>query len=284
MGVSDIIPGVSGGTIAFIFGIYERLINTIKSFNFDLLVSFFKFVFRGKFSEFREDLKKIDLGFLIPLGFGILIAFAIGSRIIPHLLENYPAYTFAFFFGLILASVKLIHMKSKRIKLNKLFFGLVGFFIAFLIAGLKELMVSHSYSIIFFSGFIAIAAMLLPGISGSFILLLLGQYKFMLEVLKNVELDYIFIFLSGAIIGLLSFSRLLSFLLKRYHSCTLWFLIGLMLGALRIPFENIVYVQKIYPDLGFVWNLFSVSLVVILFLVGMIFVLLIGKLNRIRTL
>jgi putative membrane protein len=273
MGISDIIPGVSGGTIAFILGIYERLINAIKNINFDLVTSLFK-------KEFKENLKKVDLGFLIPLGIGMVGAVVLASQFVPYLLDNFPAYTFAFFFGLILGSIKLIHKKSKRFKISRFMLGIIGFLIAFFIAGLKGLGASHSYYIIFFSGFIAIAAMLLPGVSGSFILLLLGQYKFMLEVLRGLKIVYIIVFLTGAVCGLLSFSRLLSYLLKKYHSATIWFLLGLMLGALRVPFSNIFFVKELYPELNFIWSSFSIVLVSVIFLIGILFTMLIEKLNK----
>jgi len=266
MGICDIIPGVSGGTIAFILGIYERLINAIKNIN----IKFYN----------KENLRKMDLKFLIPLGLGIVVAFGVGSRIVPYLLDNYPAYTFAFFFGLILGSIKLIHKKSKRLNLRRILAGVLMFLFAFWIAGLKTLTANHSYGIVFFSGILAISAMLLPGISGSFILLLLGQYKFMLEALKNFKVLYIVSFLIGAIIGLLGFSRLLSYLLKKYHSVTMWALIGLMLGALRVPFDNIVFVKELYPGLGFVWSLTSVVITSLLFLLGIFIIIKIGKLDK----
>ena len=192
MGIADIIPGISGGTIALILGIYERLINAIKSIS--------------------------DFKFLIPLGLGIFTAIIAGSFTIPYLLDTYPAYIFAFFTGLILGSIKIIYKRIKLHKISGFTLGILGFILAFVITGLKLLQINHSYLIIFFSGIIAISAMLLPGISGSYILLVLGQYKFMLTALKDINIPYILIFIAGAIIGLIFFSRIISYLLKLHHS------------------------------------------------------------------
>jgi len=129
---------------------------------------------------------------------------------------------------------------------------------------------------------IAIAAMLLPGISGSFILLLLGQYRFMLEALKDMRIFYIASFLVGAVIGLLGFSRLLSYLLKRHHSNTIWCLIGLMFGALRVPFNNVIFVRSLYPEINFIWNSVSVSFVGIFFVLGIVAIIIIETYDKDR--
>ena len=269
MVISDIIPGVSGGTIAFILWIYERLINSIKNLNISFL-----------FSNRKENWNRMDLGFLIPLGIGIVAAFGIGSFIIPYLLENHPAYIFSFFFGLILGSIYLIKKRVKTIKLKYLGIGTIAFIFAFIFAGLETLSSSHSYIFIFFSGMAAIMAMLLPGISGSYVLLVLGQYKFMLEALKGLKIFYIISFILGALIGLILSSRIILYLLKRYHNLTIWALIGLMLGSLRVPFNNVVFVKILYPQLNFVWNLYSILLVGFFFLLGIIIVVLIGKFDK----
>jgi len=232
--------------------------------------------------ETKNKLSPMDLGFLIPLFIGIFIAFMIGSRIIPYLLDVYPAYTFAFFFGLILGSIKAIFKKVRRVSFVNMFLCVVAFVLAFLIAGLSSLQATHTYVFIFFSGMIAIAAMLLPGISGSFILLLLGQYRFMLEALKDMRIFYIASFLAGAVIGLLGFSRLLSYLLKRHHSNTIWCLIGLMFGALRVPFNNVIFVRSLYPEINFIWNSVSVSFVGIFFVLGIVAIIIIETYDKDR--
>ena len=265
MGSADIIPGVSGGTMALITGIYERLITGIKG-----LTDFFKPLFRFKIKESFNSIKKIDFGLFIPLGIGILLAFGIGSLIIPNLLDNYTAYIYAFFFGLILASVKLVYNRIEKSNYLEKSFGLIGFIIAFLIVGLTALSTSPSYWFIFICGAIAITAMLLPGVSGSFMLLMLGQYKFMLEALRGLKIGYIASFLVGARISLVISSRILAYLLKKHHSKTMWFLVGLMIGALRLPFEKVVYS-------GTEWTIVSGLLVGLFLVIGVVIVLIVGK-------
>ena len=265
MGGADIIPGVSGGTMALITGIYERLINGIKG-----LTDFAKPLAKGKIKKSLVSLKKIDFALFIPLCIGIIIAFGIGSMIIPYLIDNYTAFIYAFFFGLILASVKLVYKRIESSNWIDKSFGLIGFLIAFLIVGLTALTTTPSYWFIFICGAIAITAMLLPGVSGSFMLLMLGQYKFMLEVLRSLKLGYILSFLAGAVISLVISSRILAYLLKKHHSKTMWFLVGLMVGALRLPFEKIVYSSM-------EWNAVSGILIGVFLVLGIIIVLIVGK-------
>ncbi|MBD3362073.1 DUF368 domain-containing protein [Candidatus Woesearchaeota archaeon] len=268
MGFSDIIPGVSGGTMALITGIYERLINGIKG-----LTDFIKPLFKFKIKKSFLSLKKIDFSLFIPLGLGILIAFGIGSLVIPFLLDNYTPFIYAFFFGLILASVKLVYNRIENSNWLDKSFVLVGFLIAFFIVGLTALNTTPSYLFIFVCGMIAITAMLLPGVSGSFMLLMLGQYKFMLESLRGFKLGYIASFIVGAVISLIISSRVLAYLLRKHHSKTMWFLIGLMIGALRLPFEKTIYS-------GIEWTILSGILIGVCLTVGMGLVWIIGKWER----
>ncbi len=272
MGISDIIPGISGGTIAFILGIYERLINAIKSINVNFL-----------FSNRKDNWKRMDLKFLIPLSLGIGIAFLVSSRIIPYLLDWYPAYIFSFFFGLILGSIYLIRKRIRVFRFSYIIIVIITFIFAFLIASIEGISANHSYWFIFVSGIVAIIAMLLPGISGSYILLLLGQYKFMLEALREIKIYYIISFILGAVIGLLAASRIISYLLKRYHNATISALVGLMLGSLKTPFVNIAYVKLLYPQIGFIWDITSILVVGALFLLGIIVVILIGRFDSSMT-
>ncbi len=220
MGIADVIPGVSGGTIAFITGIYERLIKSISQF---------------KFKEFRKN----DWKFFVPLGLGILTSLYIFSGIVSFLLENYPSLTYSFFIGLILASSFLIKKGTKSFGFEQIVFLIFGLVSAYAISGLTTIYVSHTLPFIFFSGGVAISAMILPGISGAFLLLLLNQYEFLLKSLHEKNLVVIATFGFGAIIGLLSFSRFLSYLLKNFREVTFYFLIGIMLGALRIPLTKV---------------------------------------------
>lgn len=217
MGTVDIIPGISGGTMALILGIYQKIIDELK------IISF-------------KNIKKINYGFLVPLFLGIITAIISLARIIHYLLENHSIYLYSFFFGLIIASIFIILPKNLY-KNKKFLFVILGFLIAWFISGSASINTANNYLNIFLSGAIAICAMILPGISGSFILLILGKYEFMISVLKNPFTDnnliYIIVFVAGCIIGLLSFVRLLSYTFKKYYNISLAILIGFMAGALR---------------------------------------------------
>ncbi|MCK4613816.1 MAG: DUF368 domain-containing protein [Thermoplasmata archaeon] len=235
MGMADIIPGVSGGTMALITGIYERLIHAIRGIDFKFAYHFLK----GDVKAARENLKAIDFPLLFPLVFGIILAFLVLAQIIEFLLENHTAPTYAFFFGLILASAGIVSKYVERIDIRHIISCVLGFFLVFLIVGIEEIEGNHSPIVIFLSGGIAICAMILPGISGSLILLILGQYHYMLDALNNRDIKDIITFLTGAVLGLLAFSRLLDHMISHHRSVTMAFLFGLMLGALRVPAEKI---------------------------------------------
>jgi putative membrane protein len=165
-----------------------------------------------------------------------------------YFLNNFEAPTYAFFFGLILASAVLLYRKVEGFSIIIMLFSITGFLAGFFFTGLATLQIGHSLPIIFVSGIIAICAMILPGISGAFILLLLNQYEYMVSVLKDLQFLEIFIFIIGALIGILAFSRVLDRVLRKYKSYTLAFLIGLMLGALRLLYENIEgSIDSIWP-------------------------------------
>ena len=245
MGGADIIPGVSGGTIALITGIYERLIEAIKSIDLKIILYWFQgFVDKKYFKKSKEKLLNIKIKFLLPLILGIVAAFLILANILGWLLEEYPIYTYAFFFGLILSSSFFVYKSSKiPINLKSTFFLAIGIIAGFFVVGLESIQASHSIPIIFFAGIITFCAMILPGLSGAFILLLLGQYDFMLNVLRGIthldlsSLSFAIAYTLGGIIGILAFSRALSYLLKNYRVATLSFILGLMVGALRKPGE-----------------------------------------------
>ncbi|MBU0497541.1 MAG: DUF368 domain-containing protein [Candidatus Thermoplasmatota archaeon] len=248
MGAADIVPGVSGGTVAFITGIYENLIEAIRSINLKVIMYFFKGFFNKKYFRKSWDLVlSIHFNFLIPLILGIASAFVFLANIIGPFRENYPTYSAAFFLGLVLASAIVVGVTMKEWKSYRVLFGiLLGFVMGFGVVGLEAIQTSHSYLVIFFSGVITVCAMILPGISGAFILWFLGQYDFMLgELQRFIHLDgtglvFILIYILGGLVGILSFSRLLSFLLHHYRIFTLSFLLGLMLGALRKPGDVII--------------------------------------------
>ncbi len=236
MGSADIVPGVSGGTIALITGIYERLISAISSIRF----SFLKPLLKADFSDFKEKLfEEIDFELFIPLILGIGIAFISLAKVISYLLDTQTAYTFSFFLGLILASAYILYTKLENFNIKLIIISVIGIILSYIFVGLNPIATNHSLVVIFISGLIAICAMILPGISGSFLLLLLGQYQYMLNALNSRNLIEIFVFGIGAVIGILGFSKLLNYLLERYESATMAFLIGIMVGTLRLPVMKI---------------------------------------------
>ncbi|AZZ93617.1 DUF368 domain-containing protein [Hahella sp. KA22] len=226
MGAADIVPGVSGGTIAFISGIYERLISALGRIRPGLIS-----IWRTQ--GFAAVWKDIDGTFLATLFAGILTSVFTLSRIISSLLQSHPNLIWAFFFGLILGSVWFVG-KAIREKnaLTALLIGL-GAAVAYALTALSPTSLEPTYLNLFISGAIAICAMILPGVSGSFLLLLLGIYGPVLAAVKGFEILPLSIFASGCLIGLLSFTHLLSWLLRRYHDYTLAVLTGFMLGALN---------------------------------------------------
>ncbi|MDR2966943.1 MAG: DUF368 domain-containing protein [Methanobacteriaceae archaeon] len=267
MGTADIIPGVSGGTIALITGIYERLVHGIGKINF----KFVKPLIKGDFSEFKTMfLKEIDFQLFIPLFLGIALAMLTLSKVIGFLLDYYTAYTFAFFLGLILASSYVLYTHLVKISPKIIMISIIGFVIAFIFVGLNPIATNHTLPVLFFSGMIAICAMILPGISGAFILVLLGQYKYMLNVLNTLSIVEIITFCLGALIGILGFSKLLDYLLKHYKEATLTFLIGVMLGTLRTPYNEIA--NNIDGS-----NLVSVIICLALIIIGFIIIFVVEK-------
>lgn len=235
MGAADVVPGVSGGTIAFITGIYEELINSIKSVNPASL----KLLFRGRWKEFW---KVINGNFLISLLAGIFISILSLARVIRYLLETYPVLVWSFFFGLIVASAIFVARYVKKWNLGVAVTAIAGVAIAWIITVMTPAEANTTWWFIFISGAIAICAMILPGISGSFILVLMGMYKFILEAVGNFNIPVVLLFLAGAAIGIISFSNVLSWLLRKYHDLTIGLLAGFMIGSLNKvwPWKNVV--------------------------------------------
>jgi len=235
MGAADVIPGVSGGTIAFITGIYEELINSIKSINLAAL----KLLFTGKLAEFW---KAVNGTFLLSLFTGIAISIISLAKGLKYLLDHYPILVWSFFFGLIVASTIYVARTINKWKFGTVASGIIGIITAYFITVITPAEANTTYWFIFLSGAIAICAMILPGISGSFILVLMGMYKFILEAVGNFEIAVILTFLSGAAIGIISFSNLLSWLLKKYHNITIAMLAGFMVGSLNKvwPWKEVV--------------------------------------------
>jgi putative membrane protein len=238
MGCADIVPGVSGGTIAFISGIYETLINAIKSFNLTAIRKALKFDIGGFIDH-------TALRFLITLALGIGTAVLLLANLLSDLLENQPTYIFAFFAGLIIASILAIGITVKW-GLPSLIAFIVGAVFAFVIVSLPETGDGdHSTITLFLSGAVAICAMILPGISGSFILLILGQYKYILEAVKGFEFGVIIPVALGCVVGIIVFSRVLSWLLKNYVDVTVAVLTGFMLGSLKLIWDNATNAESV---------------------------------------
>lgn len=226
MGAADVVPGVSGGTIAFITGIYEELINTIKSVN----LSSVKLLLQFKLKDFW---KAINGNFILALISGILISFKSLATVIKYLLETHPILIWSFFFGLIVASAIVIAKKITEWKIRTIIAMIIGIGIAYMVTVITPAHAPTSYWFLFLSGALAICAMILPGISGAFILVLLGSYNHILDSLSNLKLDVIAVVAAGAGIGILSFSHFLSWLLRKYHNMTIGLLSGFMIGSLN---------------------------------------------------
>lgn len=227
MGAADVVPGVSGGTIAFISGIYEELLNSISSFNFSLINVF-------KNEGFKSVWIKVNGNFLVSLFVGILISVLSLAKLIESMLENHPIVIWSFFFGLVLASIIYIGKQITKWTKGSVLCLILGAILAFYITTLNPMVSANSSPwFLFLAGMIAICAMILPGISGSFILVLLGAYKPVLNALNTKDFVSIIIFLVGAILGLLSFSRILKWLFSTYKNYTLATLTGFIIGSLN---------------------------------------------------
>ncbi len=225
MGAADVVPGVSGGTIAFITGIYDQLLNGIKAFN----STFFRLFFSGKW---KQALTLIPWGFLLPLLAGIITSIFSLARLTLYLLHTWPQALWAFFFGLIVSSI-LLMMKGQRLNAANTVLLVLGAAGAWFVTGAEAMSASHALPHIFLAGFIALCAMILPGISGSFMLVIMGQYAYILSAVVHLDLAVLLTFISGGVCGLMSFSRVLSACFKRYPTQTNALLIGVMAGSLR---------------------------------------------------
>lgn len=235
MGAADVVPGVSGGTIAFITGIYEELLHSIKSVS----AHTFKVLFQeGLPAAWRQ----INGTFLIILLAGIATSVLSLAKGLNHLLETQPILIWSFFFGLIVASALLIGKSVKQWQPGTIIALLIGLGIAYYITVATPAQTSEAAWFVFLSGALAICAMILPGISGSFILLLLGKYKFIIEALSEFKVQVILIFILGCATGLLTFARLLSWMFKHYHNLTIALLTGFMIGSLNKvwPWKKVV--------------------------------------------
>jgi len=283
MGAADVVPGVSGGTIAFISGIYEELIGSINKVNLNTLKVLRK-------EGFAAMWQSVNGNFLLSLLLGIAISVISLAKIIRHLLETQPVLIWAFFFGLVLASI--IHVAKQITKWNlvSIVLIIVGAVIAYYITTLVPQTAEISSGYVFLSGALAICAMILPGISGSYILLLLGMYKPVLDAIHDKDFKIIGLLGAGAVVGLLSFSRLLKWLFDHYQNLTLATLTGFIIGSLNKiwPWKKVIDSEMINGKLKILQEK-SVSpfhyegdhelfLAIVLAFVGFMFIVLLEKL------
>ncbi|MCD6478545.1 MAG: DUF368 domain-containing protein [Candidatus Diapherotrites archaeon] len=260
MGAADILPGISGGTIAFVTGIYERLIFGIKNIDF----AFIKFALQGRWGKAKENLLSIDFEFFIPLSLGITCAFLLLSRVLHATLQTHPAIAYAFFFGLIAGSAKVIFKSVSQHSVPSTLAFVMGFVGAFIFVSLNPLETEHSLVVIFLATIVATSAMLLPGISGAFILLFLGQYQFMLQALTELNMVVILVSSAGSLTGFITFSRVMAYLLKKHRNATLAALTGLILGSLRQPFGKIMETHALNPIFALVPAVIGFAIVLFL--------------------
>ena len=226
MGMADVVPGVSGGTIAFISGIYEELLNSIRSVDATAL----KLLLKLRFGEFWRH---INGRFLLPVLLGIAVAIFSLARLMTYLLTNHPIAIWSFFFGLIIASALLVARQIGRWDWRTVLAFAVGAVAAWWITVATPAETPNDWWFVMLSGAIAICAMILPGISGAFILLLLGKYQYIMHAVGELNIPVILIFVVGAVAGIISFSHLLSWLLKHWHDLTVAVLMGFMVGSLN---------------------------------------------------
>lgn len=235
MGTADVVPGVSGGTVALVVGIYPRLINALKSIDGTLIRSFLRALTgrRDAWNGFATEWKRADLPFLFFLGLGIIGGVLVMSRPLEWLLEHQPVVMMALFFGLIMGSAAVPWRMIGRHRAATVAAAIAGTIAGFVLSGLPLFQSPEAMWFIPLAGSIAIIAMILPGVSGAYILVVMGLYDNMLEALNTWDFATILLFMAGALVGLLAFSHILSWLLKHHFDVTLAVLVGVMVGSLR---------------------------------------------------
>ncbi len=239
MGAANVIPGVSGGTMALITGIFERLIDAIKSFNIKaikLLLSF----------KLKEFAKHVDLYFLIAVFAGIAIAIITLAKLFGFLFDNYPVYIWSYFFGLVLASVYFVGKTVSKWTLSVIITFIIGTAIAVVISVLNPATENSGFVYLLLCGVVAMCSMILPGLSGSFVLILMGNYQLvMIDAINDRNLGILIPVVIGAALGLLVFSHILSWIFKRYRDQTISLLTGFILGSLSIlwPWQKLIYLK-----------------------------------------
>jgi putative membrane protein len=226
MGSADIVPGVSGGTIAFIFGVYEELVFSIKRLSGETIKLFLK-------GKYKDAINSIPFSFLIPLGVGIVTAFLTLAKLITYLLANQPVFVWSFFFGLIVASILIVRKRVVTWDRHDIAVFVVAAVGAYMLTGSVPVETPATSIAFFISGFVAIIAMILPGISGSFLLVLMGKYEQVLHAVVERDILTLGLVMAGAVVGLAIFSRVLTWLFEKHHDIAVATLTGFMAGSLR---------------------------------------------------
>ena len=270
MGAADSVPGVSGGTIALITGIYERLVGAIAAVDREFFAAATRLHTAEGRVAFTDQLRELDLPFLVALGLGIVSALITVTRVMHAALDGYPAPTNAFFFGLIAASAVVLYRHVSLDTPGRIAAAIVGFLLAFLLSGRVVGTSPHTPVVVFLVGTVAVSAMILPGVSGAFLLYLFGQYEFLsgrLETFVDAVLAVpsgggvasivdsgttVVTFVAGAAVGLLTIAHVIEWAFERYHAATLTFLVSLMVGALRLPVELVLAARTDWSPIGVV--------------------------------
>lgn len=237
MGAANVIPGVSGGTIALITGIFEELIDSIKSFDLKAI----RLLFTGKLASFARH---INLWFLVAVFLGVAISIVSLAKLLDYLFAHYPVYVWAFFFGLILASVYFVGRTIHRWNTSVIISLLIGTGVAVAISVLNPASENDHFLYLLICGVVAVCSMILPGLSGSFVLILLGNYELvMIKAVSNFQVDILIPVIIGAAAGLILFSHFLSWIFKKFRDQTISLLTGFILGSLAIlwPWKNPVF-------------------------------------------
>lgn len=273
MGIADAIPGVSGGTIALLLGIYEELIHTISSLNFEQILYLRK-------NGFKSFWSKINGGFLFSLLLGIGVSLISFVKISASLLDKYPLFVWSFFLGLIIATVYVIYKLIEKLNFRNILFVLISIMATLLLSSFSTVEINNiGLLYILFCGIIASSAMILPGISGSLILVILGVYTFLINALNNLDILIILAFILGAIIGLLGFSRVLKYLFNNYRNITYSIMLGLVIGSIPkiLKITLFLIAEPWNKDLTAKVNNIDIVISIILMLCGFSLILILDK-------
>ena len=273
MGIADAIPGVSGGTIALLLGIYEELIHTISSLNFEQILYLRK-------NGFKSFWSKINGGFLFSLLLGIGVSLISFVKISASLLDKYPLFVWSFFLGLIIATVYVIYKLIEKLNFRNILFVLITIMATLLLSSFSTIEINNiGLLYILFCGIIASSAMILPGISGSLILVILGVYTFLINALNNLDILIIIVFILGAIIGLLGFSRVLKYLFNNYRNITYSIMLGLVIGSIPkiLKITLFLIAEPWNKDLTAKINNIDIVISIILMLCGFSLILILDK-------